>query len=260
MTVNLSENQKTRIFSADAPPEIAYERLPEVENQIKECLRLNEAGLAARLATGNNRQSEGFLREETLCCLLFLAHRENLEPIERQAIERLFIRCERRVRKILELRNYDKIFIETATADLQILMLEQIVARREKSYDFWEARFYKTLTTLIGGYLHKHGKKRQATDLFAEMLPDAAADEEAEADFESNLKSLETLTADERVDLQEVLRKLPDENRKIFIFYYGYEWTQEEIARALGMTARTVRNRLKQIAEFVSPWREGGER
>ena len=262
MTDNLPDNPARRAFGADVAPEIAYKRLPEVENQITECLQLSEAELLARL-TINKRQEKDFLRHETLACLLFLAHRGNLVQIENQVAERLYASCEQRVRKFLKLKNFDENFIETAIGDIQLNMLEQVLERKEKSYDFWEVLFHRTLDALVSGYLHKHGEKRRATNLFAEMS-DAADDDGDEADFESNLKSLETLTPDERVDLREVLSKLPEENRKIFVFHYGYGWTQEEIANTLDMTARTVRNRLKQINELTNRWRvttlEGGEK
>lgn len=253
MTDNFSETLKRRIFSAETAPVISkkYARFPEVETQIETVLRLSEGEFFEHLAI-NNRASEKFLREETLVCLLSLAHRENLFDIEDRIAERLFPICEKRIRANLKNQSVDRNFIEEAVGDLRLQMLEQFFNRRHESYDFWEARFYKALKALMFAYLRKHSGRHRATRLFSEL-----DGEDGETNYAERLESPQDFAGDLETATtgRKILEKMPEDLRKIFIFYYLDDETQKTIAERLGATDRTVRNKLEKIGEFLSEWR-----
>lgn len=254
MSDNLLENANQRIFGAEIPPKLdgQYVRLPEVENQIRQVLTLSAAEFSARLAN-NDRESEYFLRAETLVCLLCVAHAEDSFHIENLIAERLLLICEKRIRKMLSDKSLDRHFIEEAVRDIYAEMAAQIIRRTEKSYDFWEVRFYKTLTTLTYIYLRKHAAKRRATALFTEL-----SNEDDETDFETRLESGEDLAR--KIEIRETSRKvlnaMPEDLRKIFILYYRDDETQKTIAAGLHISDRTVRNKLDKINDFLNDWRE----
>ena len=254
MTDNLSSQTYQRIFGAEIPPKLdgQYARLPEVENQIRQVLTLSAAEFSARLAN-NDRESEYFLRAETLICLLCVAHTEDSFQIENLIAERLLLICEKRIRKMLSDKSFDRNFIEEAIRDIYAEMTAQIISRTEKSYDFWEVRFYKTLTTLTYVYLRKHAAKSRATSLFSEL-----SNENEEANFEDGLEGSENFS--KKLEIKEtnkkVLGEMPEDLRKIFILYYRDDETQKTIAAGLHISDRTVRNKLDKIKDFLNDWRE----
>lgn len=254
MTDNLSSQTNQRIFGAEIPPKLdgQYARLPEVENQIRQVLMLSAAEFSVRLAN-NDRESGHFLRAETLICLLCVAHAEDSFHLENLIAERLLLICEKRVRKMLSDKSLDRNFIEESVRDIYAEMAAQIIRRTEKSYDFWEVRFYKTLTTLTYVYLRKHAAKNRATSLFSEL-----SNENEEANFEDGLESGENFS--KKLEIKEtnkkVLGEMPEDLRKIFILYYRDDETQKTIAAGLHISDRTVRNKLDKINDFLNDWRE----
>lgn len=259
MTDNLSTDKNQRIFGAATSPALNadYKRSPEIEKQIAECLALSEADFRVRLAI-NKFNSANFLKGETLVCLLGLAHKGNLFQVGDIA-ERLTQICENLVRKFLRSKDSRENFIEEAIGEISGEMLIQILGRAEKSYDFWEVNFYSSLERLTNNYLRKHGAKSRLTDTFSEL---SNHENENEFDFENRLEDFGTLTIEKKLEIKEILGKMTGENRQIFIFHLVSGWTQEQIAEILGITARTVRNRLKTIDEFLKAFRNdyGGEK
>ena len=63
------------------------------------------------------------------------------------------------------------------------------------------------------------------------------------------------LTSDQRVLVQEALRILTQEQRITFILFHYEQWTQEEIAKYVKVTDRTVRNRLESAEKRLATWR-----
>ena len=248
MTDNLSNTPNGRIFAVETPPLLSadYKRLPEIEKQIEECLHLSETDFLARLAIAD-REAEKFLREETLVCLLSLAHSEKLFQIENPVCERLFASCKKRTERVLRKDSFDENFIEEAVDEIQVQMLKQIFERTEKSYDFWEARFYRALNALISVYRRKHAEKYRATALFSELSNDN------EMDYENSLVDDENFSErrEKQLASRQILAQMPKDLRQIFILYYAHEETQEAIAEVFSITARTVRNKLRRIEEFL---------
>lgn len=255
MTDNPLEKSSRRNFSAENPPKLNadYERESEIENQIIECLFLSETEFAARLAI-RNFKAENYLKGETLVCLLNLARAENQFQIADSITEKLAKVCEKLVRDFLRNKGFGENFIEEAVGETVGKMFVQILERAEKSYEFWEKNFYVSLQRLITNHLRKHSAKAKLTDTFSDL---SSAENEGDFDFESSLPKYEALTIEEKFDLKEIVGKMSEENQRIFIFHRIEGWTQEEIAVAFGITARTVRNRLKQIDEYLEDFRRG---
>jgi RNA polymerase sigma factor (sigma-70 family) len=253
LTDNFSQNAKRRIFSAECPFQLRenYKRSQLVENQIKEVFQFSENDFSSRLQVKDSN-SEKYLKGETLVCLLNLARAESLYHIEDLIGAKLARICENLIRKFLKGKGFGENFIEEAVGALVFEMFTQILERKEKSYDFWEVNFYVSLQRLTNGYLRKHGSKANLTDTFSEL---STAENEDEFNFESNLPEYENLTAQEKLEIKQILIKMSDEHRKIFILYAADGWTQEQIAEVFGFTARTVRNRLRQIDEFLQSFR-----
>ena len=211
--------------------------------------------LAARLAIENFR-AENYLKGETLVYLLSLARAENQFRIADSITGKLARVGEKIIRDFLRNKNFSEIFIEETVGETIGKMFVQILGRAEISYDFWEKNFYVSLQRLVTNHLRKHGAEARLTGNFSDK---SDAENEGEFDFESSLPKPESLMIEEKFDLKEIVGKMSEENRQIFILHRVEGWTQEQIAVAFGITARTVRNRLKQIDEFLEDFRSRGE-
>ena len=58
-----------------------------------------------------------------------------------------------------------------------------------------------------------------------------------------------TESAEDRVGVDELLQQLPRELAEVAIYYYVDQMNQDEIATLLGISERTVRNRLRDFKE-----------
>jgi RNA polymerase sigma factor (sigma-70 family) len=252
LTDKFSENPKQRIFSAEIPPDLRenYKRLPLIENQIREVLQLSGNDFSARLEI-KDASSEKYLKGETLIGLLNIARAENLSHIQDSIAAKLARICENLIRKFLRAKGLSESFIEEAVSAIIGGFFGQILERKEKSYDFWEVNFYVSLQRLTTNYLRKRESKSKLTNTFSEL----SNVETDEFNYENNLRKPEILSIEKKIEIKEILMKMPDENRKIFILHRVDGWTQEQIAEVFGITARTVRNRLKQIDEFLQNFR-----
>ena len=56
-------------------------------------------------------------------------------------------------------------------------------------------------------------------------------------------------SAEDRVGVEQLLKQLPRELCEVAIYYYVDQMNQDEIAELLGVSERTVRNRLKEFRE-----------
>jgi RNA polymerase sigma-70 factor (ECF subfamily) len=65
------------------------------------------------------------------------------------------------------------------------------------------------------------------------------------------LSTVSAPAAEERVGMQQLLRKLPVELREVAVYYYVDQMDQREIAELVGVSERTVRNRLQQFLELA---------
>jgi len=248
----LSETIKKRIFSVEVPPELKnYGRLAETESQINEVWQLPETEFLRRLKITDYRNKD-FIRAETLACLLNFAHSENLAEIERLIYERLFIVCKNYVRKMgRDKKIVDEDFIEELARDVFAEVYRQVIERRQKCYDYWEVRFYQPLKFIAQSHLQKHATEYDATELFSEKSG------ENEMPFEETLETNENFARD--LEIRETNRKIlapmTEDLRKIFIFHYRDGETQKKIAEYLGISDRSVRYKLAEIAKFLDQWR-----
>lgn len=250
MPENFSNQPEQRIFSAEKPPELhdGYNRPPEIENQIGEVLQSSERELTARLRS---------LKGETLVCLLTLARAENLPQIEDLIAPRLARIAENIARRFLKAKDFSENFIEEAVGDLVFEMFSQILRRGQKSFDFWEVNFYVALERLTRSFLRKRAAQARATETFSEL---SGGDGEGEFEFENSLPKFEALTIEEKLEIKDIVAKMPEQTRKIFILYYVEDWKQAQIAEVFTITTRTVRSRLKEADALFKNYLTGGEK
>jgi RNA polymerase sigma-70 factor (ECF subfamily) len=67
-----------------------------------------------------------------------------------------------------------------------------------------------------------------------------------------------TESAEDRVGIDELLKKLPRELVEVAIYYYVDQMNQDEIATLLGISERTVRNRLREFRDAARARLEPG--
>ncbi|MEQ8984976.1 MAG: helix-turn-helix domain-containing protein, partial [Deltaproteobacteria bacterium] len=64
----------------------------------------------------------------------------------------------------------------------------------------------------------------------------------------------------DRVFLREVMRRVPEDLAQVAVYYYLDQMKQSEIADLLGVSRRTIGNRLEAFREHAARAAEGGSR
>lgn len=123
--------------------------------------------------------------------------------------------------------------------------------------EFWEVRFAVCLERTISDELARHDRvARHETHLGKQE-----DDESGELDPWEAIPDTPTIDAETKVIMQSALDYLPEPLRTAFYLYHYADWTEEHIARHLGVVSRSVRNYLRRAEQHLEQWRQTeGER
>lgn len=238
----------TRRNAADEP----YKRTPEVEAQIAASLSLDHP---AFLAAARRRYDEpGHLKDETLCYFF----RERLRADRRdEANDLAGVLAARHAGTVARHASKLDSLREDCASEMFARLFEPLLDLEGDAGDFAQVRF--------GLFL-----KRIATDVVARALTARRQREAAiaprgdECDPLDRLVCSPALPIEESMDVRRGLARLPEELRTIFVLRHYFGWQieaeaddQSSISRRLGVTPRTVRNRLKRADDILRRWREG---
>lgn len=238
-----------------------YARLPDVEAQIMRWHKCEHADLLAALP--HDYQSSAHIKDETLCYLIRERLHEDKQPEANDLVEVLLRRhtktINRRVRGSVEARHAEDC-IEEITMNLSA----QVFNLETDKGDFAQVRFglyFERLTT-------EAIKKFYALERHERMMSEPhARDDENEIDKLESPVDEKTMSVEKRLMMRDALERLAPELREVFVLRHFNEWQIEaespdepSISRYCGVTARTVRNRLKQAEAVLQNWRAGKTR
>lgn len=134
--------------------------------------------------------------------------------------------------------------------DLISQMFVALISMEAKD-EFWEVRFWHCLDWKLSNIAQKYHVVAQN-----EFVPDTIRQEDGKTyDYMDNVSSPARLSPEQRVLVQEALRVLTVDQRTVFILFHYEQWTQEEIAKHIKVTDRTVRNRLESAEKRLATWR-----
>lgn len=151
------------------------------------------------------------------------------------------------------LRKYDRWGSRAHECEQDILSkLSEILPSTEPGHEFWEVRFWLCLKRLILSVMRPQLHQVRTTVPLEVHLNDMGYQE----DRDPRLTDRYTLTAYHRAVIAEALSRLPDHERQAFVLFHYHDFTQQEIARHMGVTDRTVRNWLSRAEERLKEWRD----
>lgn len=228
------------------------EREPEVETQITRLLDCPSDSLW-RQAQQSDHHADGWIQEETLVYFLRQYQRRNDPDTAWKLAEILMERSSKFIRrqiacwKSLTQDNQDEC-IRDVTEQMILDLFND-----GPNCEFWEIRFWLCLKRRILNRVQKYRRQREFE------VPSVMTDNEDnayEADRDRRFADTATLSPQMRAEINAALAILKENERTAFVLFYYEEWPQQEIARRLGVTDRTVRNLLMKAEERLKKWRD----
>jgi len=225
-------------------------REPSVVKQIEALRRCSRVEFRKRLEIREHTHP-GFVSEEALVYFVREFHLTGRSVEAGDLIELLEERCRKRVARTLtgwsQLSQTQR---EDCYNDLISQMFVALISTETKD-EFWEVRFWHCLDWKLSNVAQKYHSIAQN-----EFVPENGVNEEGRSfDFLSNVAAPGGLSPEQRALVQEALRILTVDQRTVFILFHYEQWTQEEIAKHVKVTDRTVRNRLESAEKRLASWR-----
>lgn len=238
-----------------------YERLPEVEAQVRGALALEEAELIEAIQHGY--ESPAHIKDETLCYLIRERLRAGLNKGTNAITEVLLRRHAGTIQRRNVRGGVDERHREDCAGEIVSQLLTELFDTVSDSSDFAQVRFGLYFERLSNGVIGKF-RKLQQHEQMAESVALTHNDRAEEIDLLDTLADERALSAEDRVIMRDALAQLPDELREPFILRHFAGWqtesdspTELSISRYLNVTPRTVRNRLRDAEASLRRWREG---
>jgi RNA polymerase sigma factor (sigma-70 family) len=239
----------------------SYERLPEVEAQVRRALALEEQALTAEIRHDYN--SPEHIKDETLCYLIRERVRADLHEDANTIVEVLLRRHARVIRSRIGRGGVDEWHREDCAGEIVIQLLTELFDVDSDRSDFAQVRFGLYFKRVSDGVISKF-RNLQERERQTESVAATRDDRTEEVDLLDTLADERALSAEDRIVMRDALAHLPADLREPFILRHFDGWqiesdspTEPSISRQLKVTPRTVRNRLRDAEAKLRRWREG---
>lgn len=227
-----------------------YALRPEVERQIEAVSRLEDRQVFEMLK--NRRESDGYLFDETIVCLLRARREDNI------FVETLYAELNRRIWKLL--RRFYRKFSQPEDFEDFGQAVEMIVIKAifntESDTGKYTRKYFGDFVVKTATYAW-YGKLKQDKRFYEMFEIESADDELAETD-EKRFVSKE-ISAEEKMILRARLAELPENARNAAILHYLDGWQIESkdaqaptISKLFGVSSRTIRNWLNEAREILA--------
>ena len=244
-----------------------YERLPEVDKQIRTVLELDVKDLVAR-ATGSDKSSPDFLKEETLVYLI----RHYCRKEDRDIVNGLTEALLRRFTSWVEsrLRTLGDEAVNHGYTDVVTRLFIQILDVDSDRGDYLQVRFWRALKMLTVRAFNEQLKLLKDKGLSNSL--DVLAGYDGEYSEESRgqwiVKPSDSVTfrsaesqATDNIFIREAMSQLDEPFRSAYLLRHYHNWPIESqdpavptISQCFGKTPRTIRNWLTKADEQLSIW------
>jgi RNA polymerase sigma factor (sigma-70 family) len=225
-------------------------REPDVLRQIEALRRCGRSEFRQRVEVREHTQP-GFVSEEALVYFVRERHLAGQAAEAGDLIALLEERCRKRVARTLAgWTQMNETQREDCYHDVIGTMFLALISLETKD-EFWEVRFWHCLDWKLSNVAQKYHTVAQN-----EFVPNSAENDEGHTvDYIGSLAAPTRLTTDQRLLVREALQLLTQDQRVVFILFHYEQWTQEEIAKHIKATDRTVRNRLESAERRLATWR-----
>jgi RNA polymerase sigma factor (sigma-70 family) len=239
-----------------------YERLPEVETQVRRALALEEGALIEAIQHSYD-ESPTHLKDEVLCYLIRERLRAGYQESANAVTEVLLRRHAGTIRSRIGRGGIDERHREDCEGEIVSQLLVELFDTDSNRSDFAQMRFGLYFKRLSYGVIRKF-RELQQRERQAESITSKQDDSTEEIDLLDTLSDERVLSAEDRVLTRDALAHLPKHLREVFILrhFEGLQTesnspTEPSISRYLDVTPRTVRNRLRDAEASLRRWREG---
>jgi RNA polymerase sigma factor (sigma-70 family) len=248
----------TRRYADTGAP---YERLPEVEAQLRRALALEEHALAAEMR--HDHKSPEHIKDETLCYLIRERMHAGLHDDANAVVEVLLRRHARSIRNRIGRGGVDERHREDCAGEIVIQLLTELFDVESDRSDFAQVRFGLYFKRVSDGVISKF-RGLQERERQAESVAYPRDDRTEEVNLLDTLADECAMSAEDRVLMRDALAHLPGHLREPFILRHLDGWqiesdspSEPSISRQLKVTPRTIRNRLRDAEASLRRWREG---
>jgi RNA polymerase sigma factor (sigma-70 family) len=238
-----------------------YERLPEVQAQVRRSLALEKAALIEAMQHGY--ESPMHLKDETLCYLIRERLRADHHEAANAIAEVLLRRHAGTIRSRIGRGGIEMRHRKDCDGEIVSQLLIELFDTDSDRSDFAQVRFGLYFERLSNGVISKF-RKLQQRERQAESVISTQGDRAEEIDLLDTLVDERALSAEDRILLRDALAQLPSDLREPFLLRYFDGWqiesdspTEPSISRHLNVTPRTIRNRLRDAEARLRHWREG---
>jgi RNA polymerase sigma factor (sigma-70 family) len=239
-----------------------YERLPEVETQVRRALALEEEALIEAIQHSYD-ESPTHLKDETLCYLIRERLRAGRHDAANVVTEVLLHRHAGTIRSRIGRGGVERRHREDCDGEIVSQLLIELFDTDSDRSDFAQVRFGLYFERLSNRVISRF-RKLQQRERQAESITSSQGDRTEEIDLLDTLADERALSAEDRALTRDALAHLPDDLREVFLLRYFEGWqtessspTEPSISRHLNVTPRTVRNRLRDAEASLRWWREG---
>jgi RNA polymerase sigma factor (sigma-70 family) len=239
-----------------------YERLPEVETQVRRTLALEEEALIEAIQHSYG-ESPTHLKDEVLCYLIHERLRDGHQESANAVTEVLLRRHARTIRSRIGRGGVERRHREDCAGEIVSQLLIELFDTDSDRSDFAQVRFGLYFKRLSYGVIRRF-RELQQRERQAESVTSTQGDRTEEIDLLDTLADERALSAEDRALTRDALAHLPDDLREVFLLRYFEGWqtesnspTEPSISRYLNVTPRTVRNRLRDAEASLRRWREG---
>lgn len=250
-----------------------YQRLPVVDRQIQEALRLDPEDLRRRSEVAD-KESPDFLKEESLVYLIRYYHKEENQRVVNGLSKSLLYRCTALIYSRLGSLRGD--LRSEGYSDVVKELFVRILDLRSNRGDFLQVRFWMYLERLTVRVYNKQLKQHTIQQDSIPLTALAGYDEDEDTDAltrKGGVRALGTFTTrtveSEIIDkisvreIREALSQLKKELQSAYLLRYYWDWPIEDqdpsvqtISRHFKKTPRTINNWLTKAEKCLEAWRE----
>lgn len=226
-------------------------REARIEQQAKTLLNVAPRERWRRAALPD-RESEEWVQEETLACLLRVCHRDGDSESAWKFAEILIQRTAGFLARHTAVWRLPLRHAEECIRDAQEQMITELFNLSAKA-EFWEVRFWLCLKRRLLNVIQRY---KRIADM--EFHPDdslADGDERGE-DRIASIADKKATPFSTRAEIADAMAQLKEQERIAFYLFHYEDWGQQDIAERLQVSERTVRNLLARAEKRLAEWRE----
>ncbi|HLJ57189.1 MAG TPA: sigma-70 family RNA polymerase sigma factor [Chthonomonadaceae bacterium] len=213
-------------------------RTPEVEAQIREALPLHLTQLATTIHR-TNAPGEHAIKEEVLVYLLRHFQREGRPHDANVVAEEITARTNRFIAAWVD-KGLPGVAVLHRERCVEDIYLEMWTALQSDApgYEFWEIAFWMCLKRRAA-----NAAKQARRSAYQEApMVYMSGDTGEEMSLLDRMPDRSAQDTQSRIELQDALNRLPDDQRTAVFLFYHESWSQQQIAAQFGVSDRTIRN------------------